>query len=82
MECFQSVRIGTQKFEICTTDMGISSIHISDRQVNATSVESAVVAGQYQIIFVSPETLFHGVLCTYIYQQNLMAFVIDDVKKW
>lgn len=69
---------------------GISSIHVTDIEITTSSVKAALSAGRYQIIFVSPEALFRGtemrsIICTDIYRENLVAFVVDEahcVKKW
>ena len=52
--------------------------------------QGGLCSGDYQIIFVSPESLFHGtkmrkLLCTDIFHENLVAYVIDEahcVLKW
>lgn len=72
------------------TAKGIASIHISDKETSSSSKKRALLAGEYQIIFSSPESLFHGtelrkIICTDIYRANLVAFVIDEahcVKMW
>ena len=70
--------------------MGLSAIHISDRQFISTTVKQSVKHGEYQLIFISPEALiccmeWRSMLSTKIYQKNLVAFVIDEancIKKW
>ena len=72
------------------TAMGLSAIHISDRQFISTTVKQSVKNGEYQLIFISPEALiccmeWRSMLSTKIYQNNLVAFVIDEahcIKKW
>ena len=40
-----------------TTAMGLSAIHISDRQFISTTVKQSIKNGEYQVIFISPEAL-------------------------
>lgn len=63
---------------------------MSDKDITSHSTRRALVVGEYQIIFVSPEALFRRtelrrLLCSDIYREHLVAFVIDEahcVKKW
>lgn len=68
---------------------GISSIHVSE-QLADNDIE-AIHEGKYQILFFSPEELlsdekpWRDMLLTPGFQENLVAFVIDEthcVKKW
>ena len=72
------------------TKMGVSAVYVSDKKTSSAAVMRSLAAGEYQVIFASPEALFQGtqqrtILCSNAYQENLMAFVIDEahcVKKW
>lgn len=72
------------------TAMGLSAIYISDKQSTNASLKQSIKNGEYQIIFMSPEALicnmeWRSMLSTHIYQENLIAFVIDEahcIKKW
>lgn len=70
------------------TAKGIAAVHVCERL--SKQDKAAVQQGEYRIIFISPETLFaslewRNLLCTDLYRQNLVAFVVDEahcVKKW
>ena len=70
---------------------------MSQRNVRAVYVgdtddgtESEVCAGRFQLVYISPEALltndtWRDMLQSLVYQQNLVAFVVDEahcVKKW
>ncbi len=62
-------------------DRSVSAIYAGDMDEEA---EKAVSLGQYQLIFISPESLlssnfWHDVLISPVYQKNLVGLVIDEV---
>ena len=68
--------------------IGISAIHFSESLHKEAKVD--LQQGKFQIIFISPETLFSSLelmnlLCTDLYHKNVIAFVVDGahcIKKW
>ena len=69
---------------------GIAAVDVSDKERMGSGKQGGLCSGDYQIIFVSPESLFQGtemrkLLCTDICRENLVAYVIDEahcVLKW
>ena len=71
---------------------GISSVCVSDKQDTSRESRHKIFMGQYQLVFMSPESLFcnldwRRMLSTDIYMSNvnLIAFIVDEahcVKKW
>ena len=72
------------------TNMGILGTNVTDVQFTPPSVMMQIEHGEFQMIFISPEALFRGtvwrrLLCTDIYRENLVAFVVDEahcIKNW
>ena len=71
------------------TSLGISAGHVSERQGTDLSIKQQIRHGNYQILFISPETLssteWRRLLSTDHYKHNLVALVVDEahcVKKW
>ena len=72
------------------TAMGITATYVTDKRMTVTSTKGAIDRGDIQVIFISPEALFSGtewkrLLCTDVYRQNLVAFVVDEahcIKDW
>lgn len=64
---------------------GITAAFAGDK-----SVRSAIKRGEYQLVFISPESLFcsfewRQVLCSDVYVSNLVGVVVDEahcIKKW
>ena len=72
------------------TSLGTSAVHVSERQGTDLSIKQQIRHGNYQILFISPETLFSStewrrLLSTDNYKHNLVVLVVDEahcVKKW
>lgn len=71
------------------TAIGVSAARISDKETMDPKMKDAIKNGEFQIVFISPEALismdWRNMLCSNIYRQNLIAFVIDEahcIKKW
>ena len=70
--------------------IGVSSVCVSDKEETCKDTKRQILKGQYQLVFMSPESLFcnlvwRRMLSTSIYSKNLIAFVVDEahcVKKW
>ena len=70
--------------------MGITATYITDQQSATPTIRTKIENGDFQMIFISPESLFCGtqwrrLLCTDVYRKNLVAFVIDEahcIKNW
>ena len=70
--------------------MGIRATYMSDKESISTVIRQEIERGEYQIIFVSPETLFFGtqwrrILSSSVYRLKLFGFVVDEahcIKKW
>lgn len=68
----------------------IPATYVTDRESTSPSKRKAIRDGDYQVIFISPESLFCGtewrrLLSTDTYRKYLAAFVIDEahcIKKW
>lgn len=66
--------------------LGIRSAYVGDQSLDS----AAFLTGDIKLIFISPESLNRGslwrdVICSDVYQQNVVAFVIDEahlVKNW
>lgn len=66
---------------------GVTAAYAGDEDV---VIKEAIKLGQYQLVFISPESLFctiewRRVLCTAIYRSHLVGVVIDEahcIKKW
>ena len=66
--------------------LGLSAAFVGDRSISLESF----LAGQYQLIFLSPETLNRGriwrdIIRSALYQTNLVSMVVDEahlVKTW
>lgn len=71
-------------------DKGISAVNISGVCAGDDEIKKAVLEGQFQVIFASPELLLSNVDWSYVFQspsfcERLIAIVIDEahcVKKW
>ena len=60
------------------TSLGISAVHVSERQGTDLSIKQQIRHGNYQILFISPEALFsctewRTLLSTDHYKYNLVA---------
>ena len=66
---------------------GVRAVHVT-KEDEETML--AVMAGNYQLIYISPETLltdrqWRHVIESPLFQKNLVAFVVDEahcIKKW
>ena len=75
---------------ITFNDKGVATVCVSDKDKVSKEVKCDVFHGKYQVIFMSPESLFlnlewRRMLSTDRYINNLVAFVVDEahcVKKW
>ena len=73
-----------------TTKMGLSAAYISDSELNTAATKHAAKKGEYQVLFVSPESLFlspewRNMLSSNHYRSHLVGFIIDEahcIKKW
>ena len=53
---------------------GITAVHISDREKISRTKEKGLLSGDFQVVFVSPESLFRGtrvrnVICSNLYRK-------------
>lgn len=70
------------------TEKGVNAVYVGD--VVDRDDEDSVCNGKYELVFLSPEALlknmtWRGMLESEMYQENLVAFVVDEahcVKKW
>ena len=66
---------------------GMNAVYVGDVSHDE---EDSVCSGKYELVFLSPEAVlrnmtWRGMLENQIYQENLVAFVVDEahcVKKW
>jgi ATP-dependent DNA helicase RecQ len=64
---------------------GIAAAFVGDK-----SAVSGIKCGKYQVVFLSPESLFcsfewRQMLCTDVYISNLVGVIVDEahcIKKW
>ena len=72
------------------TGLGLSAALVSDRESTSATVRAGIKGGDYQVVFVSPESLFRStewrsMLSSSVYRENLVGFVVDEahcIKKW
>ena len=68
---------------------GITAAFVGKEQEDKM-VKDGVLKGQYQLLFISPESLimnlqWREMLCSEVYQQNLVGLAVDEahcVTKW
>ena len=72
------------------TTKGISAAYVSDKYTTDKDTRRGVLRGQFQLVFISPESLFvatewRRMLAGDLYRKNLVGFIVDEahcVKKW
>ena len=72
------------------TKMGLSAAVISDRESMSSTVKNRIKNGEFQIVFISPESPFmskewKNTLSSKVYRDNLAGFIVDEahcIKKW
>ena len=75
---------------IAFTEKGISAGFVSDKESTGKETRRKILRGEYQLMFISPESLFVGtewrrMLSSNRYRNHLVGFMVDEahcVKKW
>jgi len=70
------------------TERNVTAVYVGDAK--STEEVRKICEGEYQLVFMSPESLlqdstWRDMLLSPVYQQQLIAFVVDEahcVKKW
>jgi len=63
-------------------DLGLITEFVGENESDP-SITQRVIAGQVQLVFITPENLllnrkFREMLCQQVYQQNLVGLVVDE----
>lgn len=72
------------------TKMGLSAAYICDKEAESAATKHAAKKGDYQVLFVSPESLFlspewRNMISSNHYRSHLVGFIVDEahcIKKW
>ena len=67
--------------------LGLKCVYLSQGDRCNDELVQAVLAGEYQIIFLSPEVLltelrWREMLRTEVYQNNLVGVIVDEAQTW